>query len=94
MVSNDRLQEGTVSMSVRADSAEDKISGEEIRQTWEVQNPMGILKKIRRVEDILPFLCPKKSRFSSLQSVIDFCIMQLETEVASNSGKKSLLFEN
>ena len=47
MVSNDRLQEGTVSMSVRADSAEDKISGEEIQQTWEVQNPMGILKKIR-----------------------------------------------
>lgn len=31
---------------MRADSAEDKISGEEVRQTWEVQNPMGILKKI------------------------------------------------
>lgn len=30
------------------------------------------------------------SRFSSLQSVIDFCIVQLETEVASNPGKKVL----
>ena len=34
-------------VSVKADSAEDSISGEEVRQPWEVQNPMGILKKIR-----------------------------------------------
>lgn len=34
-------------VSVKADSAEDSISGEEVWQPWEVQNPMGILKKIR-----------------------------------------------
>ena len=59
---------------------------------WIINFCFWLLRKIRRVEDILPFLCSKKSRFSSLQSVIDFCIVQLETEVASNQGKKSLLY--
>lgn len=68
----------------------DSYSGRKIY--WIINFCFWLLRKIRRVEDILPFLCPKKSRFSSLQSVIDFCIVQLETEVASNQGKKSLLY--
>lgn len=41
-------------------------------------------EKSFKVRDIFPLLYPKKSRFSSLEIIIVFCITYLETEFASH----------
>lgn len=46
------------------------------------------LKKSFKVRDIFPLLYPKMSRFSSLETIIVFCITYLETEFASHPERK------